>query len=449
MHKVPVCSYDDLWHQYWQKQFPHTANATFPGKVTYFALSSGTTSGRTKYLPLTRSMINANRATALEVMAWHQHHNPSFGPFSGPLLYLGGSTTLQPLHTNIYAGDLSAIALKLRPLWAASWLAPPMAISGISSWEKRLEALLDYLAQPRAIQVISGVPMWIHKLMSEVRQRGLPGLDKLRLIIHGGAPIDPYLQQLKSLLPPGCARREVYPASEGFIAFDATDAADWNAPRSLRLNTNNRGLFFEFIDPDEADKPHPRRYWIGNAEIGKAYVVVVTTNAGLWSYRLGDVVRLVRRDPPEIVFVGRTAWYISHFGEHLAYSDIDQAVREAACGTNQPITEWCFGMKEQFIHGQRCGQHILIIETTRSLVPTFAKMFDSHLLYTNSDYAEARTTPFIPRPPQVMALTSGAFDRLLVAMGKGGGQSKVPRVIHDLERFAQMLALIPQQDKYS
>ena len=435
--QVPLCNYETHWENYWQPEFPHISGSTWHQPISYFALSSGTSSGNTKYLPLAPAMLAANRQTALEVLAWHQQQHPGFNPFGGKILYLGGATKLTQLDKGIYCGDLSAIASRLRPRWISGWFAPPFHISDISNWQERYAQLLSYLSRPRNIQIISGVPMWIAKLLADVRARDLPGLDGLRLVIHGGTSIDPYLQQLAALLPHGCTRREVYPASEGFIAMDDGATQDWYRQRDLRLNTG-KGIFFEFIPATQLSTKQPQRYWLGNADVGASYALVLTTNSGLFSYPLGDLVQLTSIQPARIRFMGRTAWHISQFGEHLEYREIATAIEQVAQKNHMKIAEWCCGVKLHQDNGHGYGRHHLIIESPHPLVEDLAQVLDAALCATNADYAHLRTTPFLPYPIQVTLVQPGAFDRLLTSMGKGGGQSKVPRIVGQPERFAQI-----------
>jgi len=453
IRQLPILSYEHLWERYWAPDFPRIANATWPGPIRYFAQSSGTSSGNTKRLPLSPDMLRANRRTALEVMARHQRNRRDFAPFDGRILYLGGATRLSPLGHGAQAGDLSAIASRLRPRWVNGWFAPPYAISNLENWRERYEKLLDYLAQPRDIQAISGVPMWIHKLLLDVHQRGLPGLDGMKLIIHGGASIAPYLTKLEELAPPGCVRREVYPASEGFVALDDGEASDWRQPRDLRLNLG-KGLFFEFIPAEQLNSEQPERHWLGNAETGRDYALILNTNAGLFGYPLGDLVRLVSLNPPRLRFVGRTAWYVSQFGEHLSYADLEAAIAGSlAPSLSGEITEWCFGVILCGNGDQPYGHHKLILETTaprpgdEDVTREKAALFDAALQRANADYAQLRTTPFLPHPPQIKLAPPGSFDHLLTRLGMGGGQSKVPRMIGHPDRFARLLELLEEIEK--
>jgi hypothetical protein len=425
--RVPLRRYDDLWREYLSADFPVLRDVTWPGSVPYVALSSGTTTGTTKRIPVTRAMMAANRGAALDTLAWHMHAHPNSRPFAGKSFMLGGSTALEDLAPGVQAGDLSGIATRdmPRPLRTYAW--PPEPIEFMPDWDGKLATLVQ--ATPRAeIRVLTGTPSWLLMLLDRMNPAGV-ALPNLELLIHGGVAWGPYAPRMARHLPRGCATREVYPASEGFFAI-----ADRGDGEGLRL-TLDRGVFFEFVPVAELDRPSPTRHWVGTIETGVDYAIVVSTCAGLWAHVVGDVVRFLDRTPPRLLLTGRTAWTLSLFGEHLDGAEIVAALQAAGIAAE----EWCCG--PEFVGA--LGRHRFLVEGTAPL--DAAQRLDAALIAENDDYAAHRKGGQL-LPPAVVSLPRGAFQGWMRARGKLGGQHKVPRVIADPARFAEAAAHLSSHD---
>jgi len=426
--RVPLRRYEQFWSEWWQADFPTLRGVTWPGLIPYFALSSGTTSGTTKYIPVTAAQMAANRGAALDTLAWHLHAHPRSRPFAGLSFMLGGSTALQDLAPGVRGGDLSGIAAHEVPRILRSRAWPPEALALMPDWDAKLAALAD--RTPReAVRVLTGTPSWLLVLLHRMARDGAPPFPNLELLIHGGVAWPPYRDRLATLLPRGCATREVYPASEGFIAVQ-----DRGEGEGMRL-VLDRGCFLEFVPVEELDAPRPTRHWAATIETGVDYAVVVSSNAGLFAYILGDVVRFVERAPPRLLVTGRTAWTLSAFGEHVTGEEVAQALDRAAAETRAAIGEWCCGPE---FAGQ-LGRHRLIVESADTAAVRLGPAFDAALLGLNEDYAAHRNGGQM-LPPAVDVVPPGRFNDWMRAQGKAGGQHKVPRVIADPGRFALAVA---------
>ncbi|HSV28299.1 MAG TPA: GH3 auxin-responsive promoter family protein [Candidatus Omnitrophota bacterium] len=428
--RVPLRRYGDLWEGYWKAGYPVLDDVTWPGRIPYFAFTSGTTSGSAKYIPVSRDMVAANKRAALDALVHHIAAHPASHVLGGKSFILGGSTDLVQEAPGVLRGDLSGIAAKEVPRWARPYSSPPVELALEADWEAKIDRLAR-LAAAQDIRSLSGTPSWVLVFLERVaRLAGRPPAEifpRLELYIHGGIGFAPYRDRFRTVLPQA-ATREVYPASEGFVAV-----SDRAPGRGMRLLLDN-GLFFEFVPVAELDGPSPTRHWIGTAEAGVDYALVLTSCAGLWSYVLGDVVRLVETRPPRLLVVGRTAHMLNVFGEHLSGEQIEDAVVAAADG--QAVLEYTVGAR--FPGGGTRGHHVFVIET-RYLPPDFAQRLDRALCAGSLDYAERRAAGIGLDTPRVIPVPPGFFTAWMKRRGKLGGQHKVPRVVgeEELERLLQ------------
>jgi hypothetical protein len=431
-YRVPLRRYEDFWRDWWQPDFPTLRDITWPGLIPYFALSSGTTSGTTKYIPVTAAQMAANRGAALDTLAWHLEAHPHSRPFAGLSFMLGGSTALQDLAAGVRGGDLSGIAAHEVPRLLRGRAWPPEELALIPDWDAKLAALTD--RTPRdAVRVLTGTPSWLLVLLHRMAEDGTLPFPNLELLIHGGVAWAPYRDRIAPFLPAGCATREVYPASEGFVAIQ-----DRSEGEGMRL-VLDRGCFLEFVPLAELNGPNPTRHWAATIETGMDYVVVLTTNAGLWSYVIGDVVRFVGRAPPRLLVTGRTAWMLSAFGEHVTGEEIALALESAAAAQGITVAEWCCGPE----FAGALGRHRFILEAASdpARAAPLAAAFDAALQAANEDYAAHRHGGQMLQPA-VVIVPPGAFEAWMRAQGKLGGQHKVPRVIADPARFAAAAAAL-------
>lgn len=440
---VPLRRYDDFWRDWWQPRFPRLTDCTWPGTIPYFAQSSGTSSGVTKYIPLSRAMMRSNQRAGADLLAHVMRHRPHSRLFGGRSFMLGGSTAVTAEAPGVASGDLSGIAVKDMPRWARPWSFPPAELALIADWDAKVAALAPAALQAD-LRLIGGTPSWLLLFFDRVAALR-PGSDgrlaglfpDLEVLIHGGVNFTPYRPRFAELLQGSRAEtREVYPASEGFIA-----AADLPAGTGLRLNLDI-GLFFEFVPLDELDSPAPTRHWLATAEPGVDYALVLTTCAGLWSYVIGDTVRLVERGPPRLIVTGRTSYMLSAFGEHLIGIEIEQAVAAGAADIGASVTDFAVGALFPDGAGAR-GGHLYVVEFAGAVpdgarLGRFAAAIDHSLRAANADYAAYR--PARLADPAVLAMPPGGFAAWMKKRGKLGGQNKVPRVVNDAVLFGDLRA---------
>lgn len=433
--RVPLRRYEDFWKEYWSETWPLLDDVSWPGRIPFFALTSGTTAGPSKRIPVSHEMIAANANAGKLTLAWHFRARPESRLTEGVTLMLGGSTAFETPAPGVGAGDLSGLATVTQP-WYARWLTAPAGQDALlSDWDRKLERLSE-IARSRTITGLTGTPSWTLLLLEAITRadpaRRAAPLPELELYVHGGMSFRPYAHRFAEVIGPETRPdlREVFPASEGFFA-----AADAGPEEGMRL-IHDSGIFYEFIPLDRVEDPAPPRLWLGAVETGVDYALAVSTNAGLWAYLVGDVVRFVSLDPPRLLVTGRTSWMLSPFGEHVLASELDRAVNAAAKATGVDVVE--FSAAPEFPSGdQAAGRHVLAIELApaQSLTPEaasrFAAEFDRTLKALNDDYAAKRAGDLGLRPPQLRIAASGAFTEWMRARGKLGGQHKVPRVLGD------------------
>ncbi len=444
--RVPLRSYEDFWAQYWQPSFPDISGQTWPGPIRTLAASSGTTSGNTKFIPVTRQMVASNRRAALDLLSFHVAARPGSRIMGGMSFMLGGSTALTDRGSGVFTGDLSGIAARNLPWWARSRYFPTPEFARIADWNRKVEILAP-LSVETDIRMIGGTASWLlafieRALATKVDAARIgdiyPGLE---MLVHGGVNFAPYRRRFDELLQGSRAEtREVYPASEGFIAMQ-----DAGPDAGLRLCLDN-GLFYEFVPLEELGNTSPTRHWVSTVETGVNYAVILTTNAGLWSYILGDTVRFVGLNPMRIVVTGRTSYYLSAFGEHLIGEEIEAAVSEAAEALDVHLTDYSVGALFPQSTSER-GRHLFVVEPADPPAPDFherfATMIDEGLKRRNLDYAEHRDQNLQMQAPLVLPMPQGGFAAWMESRGKLGAQNKVPRVINDaallesLKKFAE------------
>lgn len=439
--RVPLRRYEDFWDDYWRGPFPRLRDVTWPGRIPAFAQSSGTTQGRTKRIPVSRAMLRSNEGAAFDTLAWHSRARPDSRLLGGLSLVLGGSTRLERLAPRVRAGDLSGIHAAQGPFWARFRSFPPRDIALIGDWERKIAALAP-AALDRDIRSISGTPSWMLLFFEQVAAL-VPGRPRrlveywphLELIVHGGVSFTPYRDAMGAWLEGSHAEtREVYPASEGFIAV-----ADRGPGEGLRM-VLDRGLFFEFVRPDELDRPDADRRWLGTGELGVEYALVLSTNAGLWSYVIGDTVVLIDRNPPRLLVTGRTAFTLSAFGEHLAAHELDEAVARAARALGATVADYAAAALRPSAERAR-GGHLFIVELSHApehAEARFGEVLDATLAELNADYVDHRRGDFGMAPPRVVLVAPGTFAAWMRRRGKLGGQNKVPRVISDESVLADL-----------
>jgi hypothetical protein len=423
---VRLRTYEALWDEYLRACYPVVDNVTWPGQIRFIALTSGTTEGATKYIPVSAEMMASNRKAARTMLAAFASSRPDSRLFRGRLFFLGGSTALAEPAPGVLVGDLSGIAaMDLAPLWRA-FTFPPLELALETDWDRKLSRLAESCCG-EPITLISGVPSWLLLLFQRVLAATgkstiaevWPGLE---LVVHGGVKFDPYRESFHSILgSPKIQLQETYPCSEGFIAFGDSHSG------LLRLLFDH-GLFYEFVPVEELDATWPTRHWLATAEVGVNYAIVVSTCAGMWAHQIGDTVRFESLDPPVIMFTGRTRYTLSAFGEHLISEEVEAAIALASSTASAPVRDWHVG--PVFGGSDGLGHHQFVVEFLRN--PTDPEQFrdalDAELSHRNADYLAHRLNSAALPTPALIVAASGSFEAWMRRRGKLGGQNKVPRM---------------------
>ncbi len=446
--RVPLRTYEQFWSDYWQEAFPTLTDCTWPGTIPFFPVSSGTSSGVTKYIPCTHETLASNTKAGMDLLVYHINNRPQSKILGGKCFLLGGSTDLSQVADGVFQGDLSGITTKQVPWWIRSRYFPPADLALGKDWEEKID-YLGKLSLKEDIRMISGVPAWMMiffdtlKSLSGDAEATLARLyPNLEMMVHGGVNFAPYVDRFSSILQGSNAEmREVYPASEGFIAV-----ADRSFGDGMRMNLDH-GIFYEFVPLEELDSPQPTRHWIEDVVPDVNYAVVMTTCSGLWSYVIGDTVKFVDTRAPRILVTGRTSYYLSAFGEHLIAEEVEDGVITASKGIDREITDYTVGAV--FSQTEReLGGHLFIVEfagdaPSEEALSIFADTLDKRLCVRNEDYEAHRSDGFGLKAPQIVPVRAGFFAEWMKRRGKLGGQNKVPRIItkqdlfEDIQEFAK------------
>ncbi|MFO0960401.1 MAG: GH3 auxin-responsive promoter family protein [Isosphaeraceae bacterium] len=431
---VPPRTYEQLWNEYLRDQYPVFRDLTWPGLIPFLALTSGTTQGATKYIPVSREMIASNQAGAKAMVAAYLRERPQSRLFHGRMFFLGGSTALEEPAPGVRQGDLSAIAALEVGDWLRPYTFPPVDLALEPDWDRKLSMLAERgLREP--ITLVGGVPSWMLMLFDRIKElSGKPTLKQawpsLELVVHGGVKFDPYRDSFRRAIGDESVRlQETYPCSEGFIAFG-------DPATGLLRPVLHHGIFYEFIPVDELGSGRPTRHWLGTAQVGINYAILVSTCAGMWSHIIGDTVRFESLDPPLLTFTGRTKYTLSAFGEHLISEEVEAAMASASAACGASVRDWHVGP----VFRGSLGYHRYVIEFLEppADLEAFRRRLDADLCERNADYRAHRAEGVGMPLPAVSVARPGGFDSWMKARGKFGGQNKVPRMDNSGEQTAHL-----------
>ena len=435
--RVKLHRYEDLWRDWWQPDFPTLVDVTWPGKIPYFALTAGTTTGKSKHIPYTLNMRRAAATGFIDLLCFHYCQRPASKLLGGAALALTGPKDLERKEDSTMAGAVSAITIGSVPGFLNRRVLPPAEIARIENWTEKIRKLAA-MAPASNVRFLGGSPNWMLVFLEELaRQHGGDRLvnwfPDLELIVHGGINFAPYRDRFRALLEGSHAEtREMYSASEGVFAV-----ADRGDGEGLRLILDGT-VFFEFVPSGDVGAASPRRYTVDQVETGRDYAVAISTAAGLWSYLVGDVVRFVGLDPPRVLVVGRVGNAMSEFGEHLIESEIAEAIATAARSLGLKVQDYCMGA----VHKQVGGHHLYLVEASGEIKPDtcrdFARAVDRTLKSHNADYRELRDDNTAIRPPEAKLLKQDAFQEWMRMRRQLGGQNKLPHIVRDPSLFADI-----------
>lgn len=413
-------------------------NILWPTDIKWFAQSSGTTSDKSKFIPVSEaSLFDCHYKGGKDMLSIYCNWFENTQVFTGKTITMGGSSKINPHISGSYTGDLSAILIDNLPFWVTRQRSPGKDIVFLDNWEEKIEKMADRVIKEN-ITSISGVPSWTQVLFNKVLEKTKSSNLKevwpnLELYMHGAVNFDPYRTTFKKYCS-DLNYLETYNASEGFfgLQFDK-DVSDF-------LLMLDYGIFYEFIPIEEWDKQDPICITLNDVEIGKSYAIVITTNAGLWRYQLGDSIQFTSLSPFKIRIVGRTKHFINAFGEELIIDNADKALKIACEKTNAIISDYTAA--PQYLKGNQNGCHEWAIEFIKAPfdINYFQVTLDNALKSINSDYEAKRFNDIILGLPKIHSLSKGTFYEWLKSKGKLGGQNKVPRLKNDRTVIEEILS---------
>ena len=436
--RVPSVFYEDF-EPYIELARKGEKDVSWPGKIKWFAKSSGTTNAKSKFIPISQeSLEDCHYAAGKTMFALYLNAVPDTNIFLHKNLRIGGSSELYQQYDTRF-GDLSAILIDNLPFYAEMKNIPNKEISLMTEWEAKMEAISNAVIH-EDVGCLTGVPSWMLVMLNHVLEKTDKNyIDELwpnlEVFFHGGINFTPYAENYKGITKGNLNYFEIYNASEGFFGIQ-----DQKDNKDLLLLLDN-GIFYEFIPMDEFGSDHPTYLNISQVEIGKNYAMVITTNGGLWRYIIGDTVRFTSTNPHRIVVSGRTKHYINAFGEELIIDNAETGLKAACDATGAIVEEYSAG--PIFMTDHEKGAHEWIIEFSREPndFDKFVEVLDLKLQEINSDYEAKRYKNITLNPPVVHQAKKGLFFEWMKLRGKIGGQNKVPRLANTREYIDPILEL--------
>ncbi len=441
-NRVPVSDYEQL-KPFIDRLRAGEQNILWPEEIKWFAKSSGTTSSKSKFIPVSNaSLEECHFKGGKDMISLYVNNFPDSEVFDGRGLVMGGSHSITEVSTDsYYDGDLSAILIQNLPFWVQFMKTPNLNIALMDEWEAKIEMMAHETMQ-HDVTSIAGVPSWTMVLLRKILEiSGKENISevwpRLEVFFHGGVSLDPYREQLRQLIPSGKMHyMETYNASEGF--FGIQDLSD----RNELLLMLDYGIFYEFIPVDALQDENPKVLRLSEVEKGVVYAMVITTNAGLWRYLIGDTVIFTSLSPFRLKITGRTKSYINTFGEELMVDNAEKALSIACSKCHAVISDYTAG--PHFSPDRQTAAHEWIIEFEKAPENPdyFNEAFDNALKSLNSDYEAKRYHNMVLMPPIIHAVPQGTFYNWLKMKGKLGGQNKVPRLSNDRIILDEILPII-------
>jgi hypothetical protein len=400
-------------------------NVLWKGKPLYFAKTSGTTSG-IKYIPITKDSIPNHINTARNALLCYMAETGNTRFADGKLIFLSGSPELERVG-GIPTGRLSGIVNHHIPSYLRSNQLPSFETNCIEEWEVKLSRIVEETIREN-MTLISGIPPWMQMYFDALIERSGQTVGELfpnfSVMVQGGVNFEPYRTKLMESIGRKVDTIELFPASEGFFAFQDT----LDQP-GLLLNTNS-GIFFEFVPTAEQGNPNPKRLSLAEVKVGENYSLIINSNAGLWGYEIGDVVRFVSVDPYRIIVVGRTKHFISAFGEHVIGEEVEYSLQQACQEFSVSVREFTVAPRVSKDQEKSCHEWFIEFDQPPADLHAFAQRVDLYLQQKNVYYKDLITGSILS-PLQIQVVPKGGFINYMRSIGKLGGQNKVPRLSND------------------
>ncbi len=436
---VPIHEYDDM-RPFIVRMMDGEQNVLWNTPVEWFAKSSGTTSDKSKFIPISDESLQDNHYQAnKDVLSNYYKNFPGSDLLTGKALVIGGSHQINKINDDIQYGDLSAVLMQNTPFWGQWLRTPELSIALMDEWENKIEQLAQTTADEN-VTSLAGVPTWTLILLKRILEiKNASNIKEvwpnLELYINGGVSFVPYREQFEKIIGAPINYLEVYNASEGFFAAQEKPDDD-----GMTLFTEH-GIFYEFMPTEEYGKPSPKTVGLHQVSLNKNYAIIISTTGGLWRYLVGDTVRFTSINPYRLVVTGRLKHYMNAFGEEVIVDNSDKAIAVASQKTGAIVSDYTAA--PLYFTDTTNGAHEWLIEFEKepSSLEAFTLELDAALKDSNSDYEAKRYKNIALRIPLVKMLPRGAFSQWLRSKGKMGGQHKVPRLSNERKFVEEILAL--------
>lgn len=437
--KVPIHEYNDL-KPYIERMMNGEENILWNTPVTWFAKSSGTTSDKSKFIPISEESLHDNHYKASKDLLSNYYKNfPSSDLLTGKGLVVGGSHQISKVNEEIQYGDLSAVLMQNSPFWGQWIRTPELSVALLDEWEEKIEKLAQVTAEEN-VTSLAGVPTWTLLLLKRILEiKGKTTIKEvwpnLELYINGGVSFIPYKDQFDKIIGGKINYLEIYNASEGFVAAQVSPDDD-----GMLLFTEH-GIFYEFMPVEEYGKENPLTVGLKDVVVGKNYALVMSTTGGLWRYLIGDTIQFTHLNPYHIKITGRLKHYMNAFGEEVIVDNSDKAIAFAAEKTNAVVNDYTAA--PVYFTENSNGAHEWLIEFEKEPddFNDFITELDNELKNINSDYEAKRHKSIALRLPIVHKLNKGTFTEWLRSKGKLGGQHKIPRLSNERNMLEEILAI--------
>ena len=422
--QVPVRDYEQLKH-YVERVVAGEADVLWPGQPLYFAKTSGTTSGA-KYIPLTKDSMPSHIEAARNAILMYVNETGKRKFIDGKMIFLQGSPVMHEKN-GVQLGRLSGIVAHYVPKYLQKNRMPSWETNCIEDWETKVDAIVEETL-PENMTVISGIPSWVQMYFERLQQKTGQEIGAIfknfDLFIFGGVNYEPYRAKFENLIGRKVDSIELYPASEGFFAFQ-----DKQNEKGMLLQLNS-GIFYEFIKADEFYQENPERITIKDVALGINYVMLITTNAGLWAYNIGDTVQFTSLQPYRVIVSGRIKHFISAFGEHVIGKEVEQAMQEATEGTTIRISEFTVAPQINPKEGLPYHEWFIEFENEPENMSVLAQRIDQSLQDQNTYYFDLIEGKVLQRL-KITCVAKNGFETYMKSIGKLGGQNKIPRLSND------------------
>ena len=424
VNQVPIRDYEGL-KCYVDQVVKGEETILWPGKPLYFAKTSGTTSGA-KYIPLTKESIPYHIEAARNAILSYIHETGNTDFVDGKMIFLQGSPELTEKN-GIKLGRLSGIVAHFVPKYLQKNRLPSWETNCIEDWETKVDAIVEETFHQN-MTVISGIPSWVQMYFEKLKDKAQQPIGDLfknfNLFIYGGVNYEPYRAKFENLIGRKVDSIELFPASEGFFAYQ-----DSQKEKGMLLLLNS-GIFYEFIKADEFFTENPKRFTIKEVEIGVNYVLIISTNAGLWAYNIGDTIAFTSTKPYRVVVTGRIKHYISAFGEHVIGKEVETALQNAISGTNISVNEFTVAPQINPISGLPYHEWLIEFENEPEDLAAFALKIDDAMRQQNVYYDDL-IKGHVLRTIVITKVAKNGFQEYMKSIGKLGGQNKLPRLSND------------------